>query len=174
MLPKISKIKGVHPGAILKREIKLRGIKNKELAHSIDEHAQTISAILNEKRGINPKLSIKLGEQLGVDKDYFMILQASYDVKMAKKSILSKSPNLNKIRKALFWDTDINKIDWDKNKTAVLRRIFERGNEKEIEEIISFYGFKTVKNELKNTSNNFLPSYKENLIKHKIIEPNQI
>lgn len=103
-----------------------------------------------------------------------MILQASYDVKMAKKSILSKSPNLNKIRKALFWDTDINKIDWDKNKTAVLRRIFERGNENEIAEIISFYGFKTVLNELKNTSNNFLPFYKENLIKHKIIEPNQI
>ena len=56
MLPELSKIKGIHPGAIIKREIKSRGLKNNELANSLNEHAQTISSILNEKRGINPSL----------------------------------------------------------------------------------------------------------------------
>lgn len=172
MLPEITKIRGIHPGVILKREIKLRGIKNYELANSINEHAQTISALLNEKRGINPKLSIKLGRELGIEEDYFMLLQASYDVKKSSVQISSETPNLTIIRKILFWDTDINKIDWNKNKKAILKRIFERGKENEISEIISFYGIETVKNELKNTKNDLLPSFHENLKKFKIIEQN--
>ena len=80
MLPEISKVKGIHPGAILKRELKARGMKSNELAKQVDEHTQTISAILNERRGINPGLSIRLGQQLGIDIEYFMYLQSSYDV----------------------------------------------------------------------------------------------
>ncbi|SEH76795.1 hypothetical protein SAMN02927937_01311 [Paenimyroides aquimaris] len=50
------------------------------------------------------------------------------------------TPNLALIRKALFWDTDINKIDWDKQYKAVIQRVFERGNEEEKLEIKRFYG----------------------------------
>jgi addiction module HigA family antidote len=168
MLPEITKIKGIHPGAILKREIKSRGLKNNELANSLVEHAQTISSILNEKRGINPSLSIKLGHKLGVDEDYFMLLQASYDVEKTIKINKSKTPNLNKIRKILFWDTDFNKIDWIKNQKPIIKRIFERGNDIEINEIISFYGKITIRRALENVNNDFLPSFKQNMDKYKI------
>lgn len=168
MLPEISKIKGIHPGAILKREIKLRGLKNIELAKSIQEHAQTIGSILNEKRSINPSLSIKLGHELGVDEDYFMILQASYEVEKIKKRHLGKTPDLNKIKKILFWDTDFNKIDWTKNRKSIIKRVFERGNDIEIEEIISFYGKAIVQKELSNSKKDFLPSFKANMDKYKI------
>jgi len=167
MIPEISRIKGIHPGAILKREIKNRGLKNKELAASINEHAQTISAILNEKRGMNPKLSIKLGEKLGVDNDYFMLLQASYDVrKMEEIKLNQKTPNLKNIRKSLFWDTNFDNIDWNKNKKAIIKRLFERGNEKEISEIIAFYGIESIKRELKTIKNDFFPSFNHNVRKY--------
>ncbi|KVV16218.1 hypothetical protein [Flavobacterium sp. TAB 87] len=167
MLPELAKIKGIHPGVILKREIKLRGLKNKELADSLEEHAQTIGAILKEKRSINPNLSIKLGHELGVANDYFMILQASYDVKKAIQiNSSTKTPDLAKIRKVLFWDTDFNKINWDTDRKPILKRIFERGNEIEINEIISFYGREAIMKELKNTNNDFLPSFQENLNKY--------
>jgi hypothetical protein len=39
----------------------------------------------------------------------------------------------------LFWDTDITKIDWQKQSAAVILRIFERGNDIEKEEIKRFY-----------------------------------
>lgn len=96
MLPELHKIKGIHPGAILKRELKQRGLKSNELAITLGEHKQTISAILNEKRGINAKLSIKIGEALGIDNDYFMILQAVYEVSEATKPKLH-TPNLENI-----------------------------------------------------------------------------
>lgn len=168
MLPELSKIKGLHPGIILKRELKIRSLKNNELASSINEHPQTLSAILNGKRGINPSLSIKLGQQFEVDNDYFMLLQASYDVKSIEISN-QESPNLSKIRKILFWDTDFNKIDWIKNKRAVIKRIFERGNDVEIEEIISYYGKSMIKQEMLNLKNEFLPSFKDNLIRFGIL-----
>jgi len=79
------------------------------------------------------------------------------------------TPNLNKFRNILFWDTDISKIDWHKNKRAVIRRILERGNEQEIKEIVSFYGRKSIKEELKTMQDSFLPSFKENIKKYELI-----
>ncbi len=166
MLPDLNKIKGIHPGAILKREIKKRGLKNKDLASMIDEHAQTISAILKEKRKINPKLSVKLGMELGVEDDYFMLLQASYDVKkISLKEGAEITPNLKNIRKALFWDTDFDKIDWKRNKRAIVKRVFERGNDAEIHEIMSFYGIEEVRKEIRNIGSSYLDSFDKNAAK---------
>ena len=167
MLPELHKIKGIHPGAILKRELKQRGVKSNELAITLGEHKQTISAILNEKRGINAKLSIKIGEALGIDDDYFMILQAVYEVSEANKTKLFR-PNLENIRKVLFWDTNFEELDWNKNRKAIIKRIFERGNDPEIKEIISFYGKDTIIKELEKVTNDFLPSFNENLLKYNI------
>lgn len=167
MLPELHKIKGIHPGAILKRELKQRGIKSNELAITLGEHKQTISAILNEKRGINAKLSIKIGEALGIDDDYFMILQAVYEVREATKPKLF-TPNLENIRKVLFWDTNFEELDWNKNRKAIIKRIFERGNDLEIKEIISFYGKDIVVKELEKVTNDFLPLFNENLLKYDI------
>jgi addiction module HigA family antidote len=167
MLPEILKIKGIHPGAILKRELKVQGMKSSELAKSVNEYKQTISAILNEKRSINPGLSIKLAKQFGVESDYFMYIQASYDIQIAlQKDTEKRTPNLNKIRKILFWDTDFNLLDWEKQKSAIIKRIFERGNDVEIKEIISFYGLSTVQQTIDATKSNFLPSFYQNVNKY--------
>ncbi len=167
MLPEINKIKGIHPGIILKREIARRGLKNKELAMMVNEHAQTISAILKGKRSINPRLSVKLGKKMAVDPAYFMMLQTLYDVKKEYEELTDKpTPNLEKIRKVLFWDTDFNRIDWIKNKRAIIKRIFERGNDKEISEIIQFYSQEAVKQELDKIRNSHLPSFKKNVDKY--------
>ncbi|TKG94235.1 addiction module antidote protein, HigA family [Puteibacter caeruleilacunae] len=164
MLPKLIKIKGIHPGAILRRELKKRGIKGKELAFELKEHAQTISAILNERRGITPNLSIKLSSVFNVDIDYFMQLQACYEVnRLHTKTIKSNKPDLTKFRHVLFWDTDINNIDWQKNKKAIIKRIFERGNEMEISEIINFYGKDMIKSIIKEIDYSFHPAFEQNI-----------
>jgi len=169
MLPELSKIKGIHPGIILKRELKIYSLKANELACSIGEHKQTISAILNERRAINPKLSIKLSKQFNVDEDYFMLLQASYDVRQAAKTNTQQMPNINNFRKVLFWDTDLEKIDWQKNKKAVIKRILERGNRTEINELISFYGKETITNEIKSMKKSHLPSFEKNIVEYNLL-----
>jgi addiction module HigA family antidote len=169
MLPKIAKIKGVHPGAILQREIKRNNIKSSQLAMAINEHKQTISAIINQKRGINADLSIKLANYFHTEQDYFMMLQAAYEVKKKLSKISSSKPNLDNIRKVLFWDTTFDKIDWNKNKRAIIKRVLERGNDKEIKEIIAFYGKPTVSKIVRSIKNSRLSTFKKNAEMHALI-----
>ena len=163
MLPDINKIRGIHPGAILSRELKSRGLESKKFALSMGEFPQKINAISKGKRGINPLLSIKLGKAFGIDESYFMILQAYYEIEKARKQQLHQktTPDLNKIRPVVFWDTNIDMIDWDKQKSAIIKRIFERGNQAERNEIMAFYGHEIISEELKKNSSNF-NSYNKN------------
>tara|TARA_B110000967_G_C18843199_1_gene540533 strand:- start:39 stop:548 length:510 start_codon:yes stop_codon:yes gene_type:complete len=169
MLPRLNKIKGIHPGTLLRWELNNRNLKGSELADAIGEHKQTISAILNKRRDMNPSLSIKLSKEFKTDNDYFMLLQASYDVRLVAESEIKNTPNLNNIRKVLFWDTNFNNIDWNKNKKAVIQRILERGNKTEINELISFYGRKTISKEIKSIKKSHLPSFEKNIIEHNLI-----
>lgn len=164
MLPNIENVKGIHPGYILKRELKIRGLKSSQLASSIGEHKQTISAVLNRKRKITPMLSIKLSKTFHVEQDYFMLLQASYEVNSAAENSNNKKPNLDKFRPALFWDTKIDSIHWDRQKKAVIKRVLERGNGAEMMELVRFYGRQTVLAETKQMENPGLEKRALNII----------
>jgi len=163
VLPEIFKIKGIHPGAVLKRALKQSAIQKKELARRINEYPQTISAIINERRGINPALSIKLADFFKIDPAYFMILQAYYEVELARRaSEKEKTPDLKKFRKILFWDTNMDKLNWETQKEAIIKRVFQRGNSEEFSEILNFYGMQKVQSVLKPFLSEY-PAFKESL-----------
>jgi len=165
MMPEYNRVKGIHPGAILKREIKKRNLKAIELARSIDEYPQTINAITKEKRGMNPRLSIKLGSYFNIEKEYFMLLQASFEVQTNNKES-TENRLIGKFRKSIFWDTNILKIDLHKNKRFIIQRILERGNGNEISELINLYSKPIVKQELKKITNSFSPNFDRNINKY--------
>jgi plasmid maintenance system antidote protein VapI len=152
-------IKGIHPGIILDRELKKRKLPKRRLAIIMNEFPQLLGDITKGKRRINPSLSIRLGTALGVDESFFSVLQAYFDIEQEKeKRALQNQPDLSKLRPVLFWDTDIKAINWEKNKASIIKRIFERGNRMEMEEIIRFYGKKETKNvlmQLKGQSESF-------------------
>ena len=47
-----------------------------------------------------------------------MVLQVYYDIEQEKNKENNQKPNLSLLRKVLFWDTDINKVDWQKKKRS--------------------------------------------------------
>lgn len=139
--PEISILKGIHPGIVLERELKKRNLSKGHFAMSIDEFPQTIGSITNGKRKMNTALALKIEHALGIEEGFFMILQVYYDIKEEKyKQNKEIHPDLTIFKPALFWDTAIQKIDWIRQKNAVIKRVFERGNEKEKAEIRRFYG----------------------------------
>ncbi|MBF4515621.1 plasmid maintenance system antidote protein [Flavobacterium sp. ANB] len=144
----IDTIKGIHPGFVLERELDKRHIRKGQFAISLGEFPQTLTAITKGKRRMNTSLALKIEKSLAIEEGYFMVLQVYYDIENEKKKqdnkLEKRSPDLTLLRSVVFWDTDINKIDWQKQKRAVIQRIFERGNESEKEEIIRFYGSETV------------------------------
>jgi len=150
----ISLVKGIHPGIILSRELKKRNLPKRRLALKIGEYPQLLGDITLGKRRINPSLSIRLGNALDLDESFFSVLQTYYDIEQEKKKQSRENhPDLKKFRPVLFWDTNIESIDWKKNKHSIVKRVFERGNKKEVNEIIRFYGrqeIKSVLNEIEN------------------------
>ena len=56
---------------------------------------------------------------------------------------------LGKMRKALFWDTDIRLIDPEKHRNAIIKRVFTRGTEEEKKLTWEYYGDDQVKKVLR-------------------------
>lgn len=140
MITYAEKYKGIHPGRVLKRELKKRSLKQRPFALSIAEHPQTLNAITNERRDLNTALALKIEDKLGLKEGSLVLLQAFYDIKRVKAVQQKNTPDFSILRKYLFWDTDIKKIDWQSQYKAVIRRVLERGNAQEKEEISRFYG----------------------------------
>lgn len=141
MKEEILLLKGLHPGIALARELKKRKLSKGHFALSLNEFPQTLGAITNGKRKMNTSLALKIEHALGMEEGYFMVLQAFYDIKEEKRrQHKDYHPDLSRLRKALFWDVQMEKIDWEQQKTAIIKRVFERGNEEEKEEIKRFYG----------------------------------
>ena len=144
METQITMLKGIHPGFVLARELEKRQIRKGNFALQIQAHPQTLSTLTKGKRDMNNALALKIERLLGIEEGFFMILQVYYDIEQEKKKQNSTHPNLAIIRPVLFWDTRMEKLDWQKQKKAIVKRIFERGNEIEKKEIIRFYGNEVV------------------------------
>jgi len=143
-------LKGLHPGVVLERELKKRKLSKGRFAISINEFPQTLGAITNGKRSMNTSLALRIEHALNMEEGYFMTLQVFYDIKEEKhKQASINTPDFSKLRSILFWDTKMDKIDWNRQKRAVIKRVFERGNEKEKEEITRFYGQEVIDKVLK-------------------------
>ena len=141
MNDELSLLKGLHPGFILDRKLKERKLSKGPFAISLNEYPQTLGAITNGKRGMNTALALKIEHALGLTEGFFMILQVFYEIKEEKlKQNRNAHPDFLKLRPGLFWDTDISKIDWNRQHKAVIQRVFERGNDEEKSEITRFYG----------------------------------
>lgn len=140
MKKEIEILKGIHPGLYLERKIREQHLKKGHLALAVNEYPQTLTTITKGKRDMNTTLALKLEKALGLEEGTLMILQVYYDIEQIKKKQYSETPDLKKLRPVIFWDTNINSIDWTRQYRAVIRRVFERGNEQEKKEISRFYG----------------------------------
>lgn len=145
VISQYEKYKGIHPGIVLGRELKKRAIKQRPFALSLAEHPQTFNAITKGKRGLSTPLALKIERKLGLEEGTLVILQAYYDIQKVKEQEAKHTPDLSILSKSLFWDTDINRIDWQRQYRAVIQRVFERGNENDKNEIARFYGTEKIK-----------------------------
>ena len=119
---------------------------------SIGEHPQTLNAITKGKRNLTTALALKIEESLNLEEGVLSLLQTYYNIRQEKEKRIQQTPQLSLFRKSLFWDTDFNKLNWKQQYKAIIKRIFERGNEKEKNELIRFYGKKKVQEVLGQTS----------------------
>ena len=75
----------IHPGEILADELETLGITPTELARQIRVPPNRISQIINAKRAISGDTALRLAHWFGMNPQFWMNLQALYDMRLAEK-----------------------------------------------------------------------------------------
>lgn len=129
-------------GEILKRILSKMNLSQRQLAVMINELPRRINDLILGKKRFTPEQSLEMEKALGIEiSGFFYKIQANHDIYLAQcKEQLKHRPDLSLFRKAIFWDVDLDHLDWIVNEKWIIQRVFEYGNEKEIEAIIRFYG----------------------------------
>lgn len=93
----------VHPGTLLKEEIEYRGISQKQLAQQISVSYTVLNEILNGKRPISTDYALYLEAALGIDAQFWIQMQADYNLQVAKNNnkVIQHILNIRKIAAAL-------------------------------------------------------------------------
>jgi addiction module HigA family antidote len=80
----------VHPGSILREELQVRSLSANALARALRVSSGRVVDILNGKRAISAETALRLGRFFGNDAEFWMALQAQYDVALARRALGKK------------------------------------------------------------------------------------
>ena len=75
----------IHPGEILADELEELGVSPTELSRQIRVPANRITQIVNGKRAITGDTALRLAHWFGTSPQFWMNLQALYDVRVAEQ-----------------------------------------------------------------------------------------
>jgi antitoxin HigA-1 len=77
----------VHPGRILRRELKTRDLSANRLALELRLPSGRITDIMNGKRGISPDTALRLGRFFGNSARFWLNLQTAYELGIAEREM---------------------------------------------------------------------------------------
>lgn len=154
MEKRFEKYRGIHPGIILERELRKRNLAQRSFALSVGLARQSFNQIIKGKRSLPLPAALKIDRELNIEEGTLALLQTYYEIEKEKRKLLQENrPNMELLRKSLFWDTDSETIDWTRQARAVILRVFERGNLTEKKEILRFYGPEKIRQVLRDNNN---------------------
>lgn len=79
--------RAVHPGVILKDELDALNVSQTEFSRQIDVPPGRVSQIIAGKRAITGDTALRFGHWFGVDPQFWINLQAQFELAVADKEI---------------------------------------------------------------------------------------
>ncbi|HEY6281517.1 MAG TPA: HigA family addiction module antitoxin [Burkholderiales bacterium] len=97
----MAKLKPIHPGEILMEEfLKPLNVSQYRLAVDIDVSPRRINEIVLGKRGITAGTALRLTHYFGISPQFWMNLQAKYDLQTEEDRMGTKVKNLKVLKAA--------------------------------------------------------------------------
>ena len=88
---KIVRFVAIHPGEFLREDfLKPLSLSVNALAMALHVPATRISEIVNERRGITTNTALRLGRYFGTTPDFWINIQAAYELAIAEDRLLPK------------------------------------------------------------------------------------
>jgi len=77
-----------HPGEVLREDfLKPLGLSQYALAKALDVPQVRVSEIVNGKRAITPDTALRLARYFGTSPEFWVGMQATYDLEMARDQV---------------------------------------------------------------------------------------
>ena len=84
----VNGMRPIHPGEVLREEFLLpMGLSASALAIAVQVPAPRINDVAREKRGVSADTALRLARYLGTSAEFWMGLQADYDLKMSAREL---------------------------------------------------------------------------------------
>jgi addiction module HigA family antidote len=80
----------IHPGEFLREALEELGTSQAEFARAIGVSAMRVSHVVNGTRPVTAELALLFGRAFGQTPEYWLNLQAAYDLKTAEPGIRSR------------------------------------------------------------------------------------
>jgi addiction module HigA family antidote len=87
----------IHPGEFLKEALEELGVSQAEFARAIGIAPMRISHIVKGTRPVTAELALLFGRAFGQSPQYWLNLQAAYDLKTAEREIRSQLRSVRRL-----------------------------------------------------------------------------
>jgi addiction module HigA family antidote len=95
-----SGLPAIHPGEFLREILEDRGISQAQFARAIGVAPMRISHVVKGARPVTAELALLFGRALGQSAQYWLNLQAAYDLKIAEREIGARLKSVSELESA--------------------------------------------------------------------------
>jgi addiction module HigA family antidote len=95
-----SGLPAIHPGEFLKEILEDRSISQAQFARAIGMAPMRISHVVKGTRPVTAELALLFGRALGQSPQYWLNLQAAYDLKVAERQIRARLRAVSELESA--------------------------------------------------------------------------
>lgn len=136
------KYRGISLSVIIKRDLKKLKMTQKSLSSQINMSYSHFNHILNTSCKFPINVERRIEDILGYEVDFLRNLrnlQLESRVEDEKNKKLIDGKRVPSIRKCVFWDINIDSLDWSRHRKFIIARINRYGNDQEKKSVTSFY-----------------------------------
>jgi len=90
----------IHPGRFLREILEERGVSQARFARAIRVAPMRVSHVVNGARPVTAELALLFSKALGQSPQYWLNLQASYDLNLAEKQIGARLRSVSELQPA--------------------------------------------------------------------------
>ena len=90
----LDKLPPIHPGSFLRDELAALDLSARKFAEHIHVPHNAVTGIMNGERSVGARMAIRLGQAFGTTPQYWMNLQAIYDLKRARAAMPAEAPRI--------------------------------------------------------------------------------
>ena len=95
-----NRMRPIHPGEVLRQELEEIGLSARGLATALGVPANRVTGILNEERALTADTALRLARYFGTTAEFWMHLQAAYDLRRAARDVGKKIARQVQLRAA--------------------------------------------------------------------------